>query len=160
MRRSILAAVAILAAACANTPSTTQIAEQNAAVVRRAIEEPWNQKNFDNLSELYGAEYVSYTNGQLDTGTVEMRIKDVLTRYPDSRVTVDEVIATADRAVVRWQWLATDVPTGKPMKVAGTSVMRIADGKIVEGHGNYDLLGATLATGATIAPPAGVLPQK
>ncbi|MEX2281768.1 MAG: ester cyclase [Gemmatimonadota bacterium] len=154
-----LCAVSLAASACGTTPATTATtatADANAEVVRRSIEEGWNGKNYAVLPDLYAATYVPHTNGQRDTlsgpAAVEAAIKAAHQQSPDYVITIEETFATADRVVTRWVWKSTDVPTGKPMQIAGTFVGRVAEGKLVEGWNNFDLLAATLGTGATLTP--------
>ena len=148
----------LLAAACGNAPSTTASDDANVALLRRAVDEGWTAKKYEVLPEIYAADFVSYTNGVRDSipgpAGVEAGIKARATESPDFTVTVDDVFASGDRVVMLWTFKATDVPTGKPIQVAGTTVSRIANGKVTESRANFDLLGATLATGATITPPA------
>ena len=157
-------ALTLFAAGCGNAPSTTASDDANVALMRRVSDEVWNGKKFEVLPELYAADYVSHTNGVRDSipgpAGVEAGVKAISAQNPDYTVTVDDVFATADRVVMRWTFKATDVPTGKPIQVAGTTVSRVANGKIVEDWANYDLLGMTLSTGATITPPAAPAAKK
>jgi ketosteroid isomerase-like protein len=149
-------AVSLIATACAKAPSTSATADANAALLRRAVDEGWNAKNYATLPEIYASNYISNTNGVRDTligpAAVENAIKTNAAQTPDFTITVDEVFATADRVAMRWVWKGTDVPTGTPMQIAGTFVGRIEAGKLVEGWNNFDLLAAQLTTGATLTP--------
>ena len=75
----------------------------------------------------------------LADGGFDFPILDFRTAFPDFRVTNDDIIAAADRAILRWSAhgthqaeLAGIPPTGKPVKVTGIDILRIANGKIVE----------------------------
>ena len=167
VRRTVLlgsCALSLLAAACGNAPSTTASDDANVALLRRVVDEGWNGKKYEVLPELYAADFVSYTNGVRDSipgpAGVEADMKEIATQNPDYTVTIDEVFSAGDRVVMLWTFKGTDVPTGKPIQVAGTTVSRIANGKVTESRANFDLLGATLATGATITPPAAAAPSK
>src|SRR5262245_58470989 len=109
--KAAVVALAILPAACANTVSTTQMAEQNAALVRRALDEVWTKKNFAVVPEIYAADFVSYSQGVKDTASLENRVKALEQEY-DFTLTVDDVFATADRTAMRWTFNATHKPTG------------------------------------------------
>jgi steroid delta-isomerase-like uncharacterized protein len=68
--------------------------------------------------------------------------------FPDSHVTVEDVVAEGDRIAVRETIRATHkgefmglAPTGKPIAMTRISIFRVADGKIVEWWHNEDMLG-------------------
>ncbi len=70
------------------------------------------------------------------------------TAFPDSKFTIEQMVAEGDTVVVRWTVRGThkgdlmgNAPTGKPISLSGVSVCRLADGKLVEGWGNWDALG-------------------
>ncbi len=72
----------------------------------------------------------------------------LLTAFPDARFTADVVVATPDRAAVRWTGRGTHLgplqnlqPTGKPVVFTGINVYRMACGQIVEGWSEPDSLG-------------------
>ena len=67
---------------------------------------------------------------------------------PDVQMSVEDQIAEGDMVVTRWIASGTHqgdlmgiAPTGNRVRVAGTSVERIVDGKIEETWDNYDALG-------------------
>lgn len=151
-----LVSFAAVLAACANTPSTTAMADQNAKVARRAVEEFWIQKNFANADEFYAPDHVSYTNGVKDTISGVAFVKQTMKDYPDFKVAIEDVVATADRAVITWTFSATDPKTGKPLNITGVGIDKIVDGKITESHGYYDMLGPMIGAGATFVPPGGM----
>ena len=68
--------------------------------------------------------------------------------FSEFRVTVHDTIAEGDRACVRWTCTckhtgdALGMPaTGKTVHVTGISMVRIADGRLVEGWQDWDRLG-------------------
>jgi predicted ester cyclase len=152
--KAAVVALSIVAAACANTVSTTEMAEQNVALVKRATDESWNQKNFANAAELYAADFVSYSQGIKDTTTVEQRVKALQQEYPDFSLTIDDAFATTDRVATRWTFKGTNKATGKAVAVPGVTVSRVVNGKIAEQYGMWDSLAPTLAMGFTLTPPA------
>lgn len=59
--------------------------------------------------------------------------------FPDLRVTVEEMIAEGDKVAYRWTMRGTHqgvyegiAPTGKAITLTGITILRFADGKIVE----------------------------
>ena len=68
--------------------------------------------------------------------------------FPDLVVTVEDQIAEGDRVVTRWTARGTHggeflgiPPTGKEFTFKGVDIVRIVDGKIVEGWDVPDLFG-------------------
>jgi len=78
--------------------------------------------------------------------------KQLFTKYnaafPDSRFTVDAIIAEGDLVAVRWSVRGTHqgileglAATRKQVNLTGTATMRIVSGKIAEMWNNWDALG-------------------
>ncbi len=76
----------------------------------------------------------------------------VRTAFRDLQVTVEDQIAEGDKVATRWtargthrgafQGITQRVPaTGKQWTVTGMALIRIANGKMVEGWTNFDALG-------------------
>jgi steroid delta-isomerase-like uncharacterized protein len=79
--------------------------------------------------------------------------------FPDFAMTVEDAFGAGDKAAVRWHMTGTHgaelfgIPaTGKPVSVAGISVVRIANGTIVEDWVAEDSLGLLQQLGVV---PAG-----
>jgi predicted ester cyclase len=53
-------------------------------------------------------------------------------RWPDFHVTVEDAIAEGDKVMVRSQWRATEVATGKKIEFHGFVLVRFANRKMVE----------------------------
>ena len=64
-------------------------------------------------------------------------------RWPDLRVTVEDILAEGDKVMVRNSWTATEAATGQKIEFHGFVLWRFANKKIVERW-------------ATITPPAQV----
>jgi steroid delta-isomerase-like uncharacterized protein len=71
-----------------------------------------------------------------------------LNAFPDARFTIDQETQEGDTAVTRWRVQGThkgDLPkvpaTNKSFSVAGVTIARSKDGKIVEGWNIWDALG-------------------
>ncbi len=57
---------------------------------------------------------------------------NALKKFPDLKVTIEDIIAEDDKVVVRNTWQATDSVTGNKFKFGGIVIWRIAGRKIVE----------------------------
>ena len=75
--------------------------------------------------------------------------------FADSHFTVHHEIAEGDLVLTHWTWTARHqgeyagiAPTGKPIKVDGVGIWRIADGKVVEHWSYYDKLDLVQQLGA------------
>ena len=67
--------------------------------------------------------------------------------FPDIHVTVEDAFAAGDQVAVRWSATITHQgnqfgvpPSGKSIFITGISMVRIANGQIVEGWDNWDQL--------------------
>jgi steroid delta-isomerase-like uncharacterized protein len=66
--------------------------------------------------------------------------------FPDMRIEAEELLAEGDRVVVRWTYTATHQnhelfgvqPSGKPVRVAGFTMYKISNGKVIEESGLVD----------------------
>jgi steroid delta-isomerase-like uncharacterized protein len=135
------------------------MSEANKQLCRRFIEEVWNQQKLDLINELFAPDYVRHDPSAPDLGNGpagERRlIEYYLAAFPDTRFTIHDLIAEDDRVAIRWSVQGTHrgelegiLPTGRRVSVTGTTTCRIAGGKIVEAHDNWDALGMMQQLGA------------
>jgi steroid delta-isomerase-like uncharacterized protein len=95
----------------------------------------------------------------LDNAGYRQAISAFLNAYPDSRFSIDDVIAEGDTVVIRHSLRGThqaafqDIPpTGKQVKVGGIATFRVVNGKIAETWLDADILGMLQQLGAIPAP--------
>jgi steroid delta-isomerase-like uncharacterized protein len=117
---------------------------------RRWFEEVWNQRSDSAIDELLSADSQGHVEGGEYRGPDGFRkMRDMfLSALPDVRIDVEDVLAQDDRAAVRWHAHGTHAGDGVgfaatklPVSVRGTTWLRIAGGKIVEGHDTWNLGG-------------------
>lgn len=150
-------------------------AEQNKAIVRRFIEELWNNRKLDVADAIFAADCVTH---QLRSGAepvsaprspdlVKKHVTEWLVGFPDLRFTIEQMIAEADQVAARTVmqgthtgvWLGV-APTGRHVSIRMTTVHRIANGKIaedwvlVESLGFFQQLGLIPPTQEIIAKAA------
>jgi steroid delta-isomerase-like uncharacterized protein len=124
--------------------------EDNKSLVRRGIEEVWNQKNLAIVDELGAPDYISH-NPTMTTHGLE-QYKQLVTMYfsafPDLHITIEDQVAEGDKVVTRWTAGGTQQgafmgipPTGKQAVVTGITIDRFANSKAVETWNNSDDLG-------------------
>jgi steroid delta-isomerase-like uncharacterized protein len=126
------------------------MSEQNKNLIRRAVEEVWNRRNFASLSDLVSSDFVVHSAGEEIHGREGVKqFYSMLHRaFPDIRFTIKDQIAEGDKVVTHWTARGTHrgefngIPaTGKQFNVSAIDIDRIADGKVVECWTNMDQLG-------------------
>ena len=137
-------------------------AEQNKNVVRRSFEQL--SSVVDSHDELYGDDWVGHFPGMppLDVEGHRMYSKVMATAFPDLDRRIEDIVAEADRVVVRWSATGTHLgdmngipPTGKVATSSGITIFRVEDGRIVEEWAESDMLGLLQQLGAIPAPRRG-----
>lgn len=132
--------------------------EANKALVRRLVEEVFENLQPSAVDELVADDFVSHTFPATDDGKAYLRqaterMSKVLS---DIRFVIEEMIAEGDRVAVRLTASATPVGEFEGMAAAGKSyeigeihIFRIRDGKVVEHWHQYDAAGMMRQLGAT-----------
>ena len=156
----------------AGPPTATAGVVDLADASRRLIEESFNDGNLELVDRLVAADAPNHDPAlpaQMRDLLGPEALKRVVTMYraafPDLRMTVDDVIATDDKVVLRWHSegthrgeLAGLAPTGARGSVTGISIDRWQDGKNVEAWTEWDNMGLARQLGA--APPEGSVGEK
>ncbi len=116
----------------------------------RWFEEVWNKGRRDAIPEMLAPDAVLHDGGTDSVGPEGFYpfFDRLSAAFSDLHITVHDTIAEKDRICVRWSCSATHageglgvVPTGKRLHVTGMSMMRVREGRIVEGWQNWDMLG-------------------
>jgi steroid delta-isomerase-like uncharacterized protein len=128
--------------------------EENRALVRRLIEEVWNQGNLAIFDELYAPDFIFHDPGLPQVRTREedkQWIAGILKAFPDFQITIDDLIAEGDQVVVRLTGRGTNIgdlgtpaphpATGKHVTITGNVIVRVANGQFVEIWHQVDWLG-------------------
>jgi len=139
------------------------VEETNKAIVRRFLEEIWNQGKVE-LEDEFSAPNRTYHDpfsGELHG--VEGHRQLVIgyrTAFPDLHFDLDGIAAEGDWVVTRWTSTGTHkgdlgpIPaTGKTTKGLGMNWQRLVDGKVVEEYSIWDALGMFQQLG--VIPPMG-----
>ncbi len=126
--------------------------DSNRALVRRFFDEVCNGRKLGVADELFAAAH-TYTDPAIPgvpPGPAGMKlvIGSYQSAFPDARWEVHETIAEGDAVVTRWTGHGTQrgelngiAPTGKLVHAPGIWLHRIGNGKIVESHNIWDMLG-------------------
>ncbi len=135
--------------------------EDNKALIRRAYEEGFNQRNLAVLDEVNASDLVSHNASTTMQGLEAFKqfLSLYLSAFPDARFTVEDIIAEGDSVVARHTFRGTQqgdlmgiAPTGKQVMTTGITITRFANGKGVELWGNNDDLGLLQQLGVVPAP--------
>jgi predicted ester cyclase len=112
---------------------------ENKELVRRQIEEVWNQHNFEKLGEFVSSDLLEEGGGH---------VEQFLAAFPDSHTIIEDLIGEDEKVVGRLLVSGTNTgpfagqpPTGKKVEFRSIRIYRIAGGKIVETWAMQDRLG-------------------
>ena len=134
----------------------TPMSETNKALVRRAIEEVFNNRNLALFDEFFAdCVYRSPVVGELRAEAYRQFLTSVISAFPDGRWTIEDQVAEGDKVVTRWTFIGTHqkeimgvAPTGRQMRLSGMMMDHIVGGKIAEEWEEYDNLGMMQQLGA------------
>ena len=136
-----------------------------AELSRRIFEDVWNNKNLSAIDEIISADYVHHdANSPAAAGIDGYRqfVKYYMSAFPDAHFTIDDAFTDGDNEVTRWTVsgthqgeLAGIPPTGRRFSVAGISIARLANGKIIESWNSWDALGLMQQLGVISGEPKG-----
>jgi steroid delta-isomerase-like uncharacterized protein len=138
-------------------------AEDNKALVRRFVEEVFNQGNVDAIAGFLAEGFADYNKPPgLPPGLegMEQWYAALLDAFPDLHYEIEDLLAEGDKVVMRSTWRGThsrpllDIPaTGKTVISQGIDILRVVDGKFVARWGHTDAR-EMLAHLREPAPPA------
>ncbi|MGB7169279.1 MAG: ester cyclase [Acidobacteriaceae bacterium] len=133
------------------------MAENNAAIVRRFVDEVITRGEVDRAGEFAWEDVVEQVPlpGQ---GPGLEGLKDILramrTGFPDIVFAIQEQISEGDKVASRFEWTGTHrgpfmgiPPTGKPVRVWGIVIDRLVDGRIKETRIIMDTMGMMMQLG-------------
>ena len=137
--------------------------EQNKQLVRRLVEEVFNQKKMDVIEELVSPDFVEHE--VVPPGVPPGRDGLIAlfgmlhSAFPDFKATIEHLIAEDDRVVLHMNWAGTHEadfmgipPTGKTiLSVTVIDIMGITEGKIAAHWGVTDQM--------TLMQQLGVMPE-
>ena len=132
-------------------------AEENKELVRRFVEEFWNEGNAATADALMApdAEIHIPTGEVVDLDGLKGFAATFRGSFPDWHSTLEELVAEGDRVAERWTGRGTHLgelqgipPTGKRVEAPGSVFYRLVEGKIVEFRGQLDMMGLMQQLGA------------
>ena len=131
--------------------------QDNEALVRRFIQEVFEEGRLDAVDELVAEDFVPHTwPGTTDREGLKRAMERVAGGLSDAQFVIDDEIAEGDRVVVRLTASATHTgefmgmpPSGRRYTIGEIHIFRVRDGRIVEHWHQFDQLGMMRQLGAT-----------
>lgn len=133
---------------------------ENIQIARRWFEEVWNQRKLDIIDELLAPDAVAHDfggHGSSTVGSAEFKAaaRQLQEAFGVMVLTVEDIFSAGDRVAVRLTGrmkstgpLQGRPPTGKEVTVPILCIIKVKDGKIVEGWNAWDVACALRATDA------------
>ena len=133
------------------------------AIFNRAVSAAYNHGDVDKLDEIYAPEFVYHRPPLPDIVSLKaykQTILDVLQTFTEVKITFDEIIVEGDTIATRWTWQGKHTgespflpfpPTGKEVKITGSSISHLQGGKATEEWNHADWMGFFQQLG--IIPP-------
>ena len=126
------------------------MSDQHRAIVHRWFEEVWNQGKESTIDELLHPDAVIHGFPEPDSVTgregYKAGYRKLHAAFSNIHMTVDDVISEGDTVAVRWTASMHHTgdgfgfpPTGEPVRIEGMSIVRLRDGRLIEGWNAYDL---------------------
>jgi steroid delta-isomerase-like uncharacterized protein len=125
-----------------NASASSAKLEANKALIRRVFEEIIPAGDQAAMRDVMAPDFLDHDPlpGQpAGAAGGEYVVSTMHTAHPDLRFAIDDLVAEADRVVVRWTLRGTNTgpmlgrpPSGQPVEYAAIVIFRIANGKIAE----------------------------
>ncbi len=133
-------------------------------IAARWFEEVWNQGRLESIDELATPDLESHGFPQPDSVLTREQLREYIVEFrksfSDIHIRLNETIAEADRAAVRWTGTMKHTgsglgfaPTGKVVEVHGMSLMHLRDGLVCAGWNALDLGSVVMFLSALSARP-------
>lgn len=143
-------------------PQLQQITEvQNKETIRNLYEHILNDRKTELLDELISPDYVGL-NGAKGVSGFSGPVLSVIAGFPDIKWTIEELIASGDKVVVRWHWVGTNsapfrsIPaSNKQVTDTAIAIYQLKEGKVINAVIQGDRLGVLTQIGvipSTVVP--------
>ena len=129
------------------------MAQAAETIVRRWFEEVWNQKRESAIDELMADDALVHgivgPDGNEIRGAAAFKpfFQHFCEAFPDIRITIEDVLVVGGKVAARCAVTATHTgpgvtaaPTNRSARFTGMCIVRVENGKIVEGWNNFDFL--------------------
>jgi len=106
--------------------------ERNKAAIRK-VNDALNRRDLSGLGEFMAEDYVDHTNQMQGLENVKKFYTQVFKDFSGWHRTIEDMIAEGDHVWVRFRNTGTS-PSGKKIDMTVVSMLRFANGKVVEGR--------------------------
>ncbi len=122
---------------------------RNKALATRLVEEVWNSKRPQLMTEIFSEEFATSTPGGVLYGPQGYRkIYDTYVEaFPDCQIKIADILGEEDQVVIRFVFKGTHLgslmsvkPTARKVSIPGIIIMRIQSDKIVDQQVVWDTL--------------------
>jgi predicted ester cyclase len=119
------------------------MADHQTSTIIRWFEEVWNQGRRETVEELMPLDCVIHDGDTDIRGPEEFKRFQAALRaqFADIHVTAHQALSEGDLTYLRWSTTMRHIPTGKPLRTTGMSLVRFENGKFAEAWQNWDLAG-------------------
>lgn len=129
------------------------MSKEGYTLIHRWFEEVWNKGREEAVDEMFAEDGVAH--GLADAKDLKLRgpegfkpfFRKFREAFPDIQVTVEDCITEGDRIAARCTVRASHTGAGlgvaatnRPVEFTGITIVRVRDGKIVEGWNNFDFM--------------------
>ncbi|RSN45199.1 hypothetical protein DMC64_20395 [Amycolatopsis sp. WAC 04197] len=143
-----------------STPGPRTAAGSHETVARRVYADLWNDRRYENADDLFHPHFSSPAAPELSGGAAKLAaIRVYHAAFPDLKVTIDQLVASADQVAVRWSVTGTDTgglrgrpPTGRVITTWGVDFLEFDNGRIIRDWVGTDWLGTLVQLGAVQSP--------
>jgi len=129
------------------------MSEENKQLVRRWFDEVWNNGRADAIEEMFAENGIAHGLGDDPSNPIrgprDFRPFHTVFReaFPNMNIVIEDLIAEGDKVAARCSVRAKHeghflgrAATQSPVHFSGMTIVRIADGKIVEAWNNFDFM--------------------
>jgi steroid delta-isomerase-like uncharacterized protein len=122
----------------------------NGQIARGVFEELFGKGRLEFADQNYDRSFRGHDTliGDFGADDVKKNVQLYRSAFPDLSMTIDELIETAEKVLVRWSARGTHrgaflgkLPTNKQSRVQGISVLTFQNGKITEDFTQWNVLG-------------------
>ena len=133
---------------------------QDVERIAREFIQVWSVGNLDVLDRLASEDlevaYAHFPEAIVGRRAFRSALEETFMHFPDLKTTARTIIADGERAAVEWRYEGTHrhgdlfgiQPSGRRVRVSGTTFYRVRDGRVVEERGVVDVLGLMQQLGA------------
>jgi predicted SnoaL-like aldol condensation-catalyzing enzyme len=106
--------------------------EKNKQLVRNFIEDVLNRHNIATADKYFGENPIRHNQQVLGTEGFKEARRRFFQEFPDSRTTIDHIVAEGDKVIAMLTTTATKKQTGNRVTIKSADLYRIENGTFVE----------------------------